>query len=66
MIEAGGSKPIPVTTERGDFQFDDPEWSQDGEYVMVRKNESGSPDTGRKPWLIHLSGGSGDGARWGG
>jgi Tol biopolymer transport system component/imidazolonepropionase-like amidohydrolase len=59
MIEADGSNPSSVTTERGDFQFDDPEWSQDGEYVMVRKNESGSPNTGRKPWLIHLSGGSG-------
>ena len=58
MVEADGSNPRPVTTERGDFHFDDPEWSPDGEYVLVRRNESGSPN-GRKPWLIHLSGGHG-------
>jgi len=58
MIDADGSNPRAVTTERGDFSFDDPEWSPDGEYVLVRRNESGSPN-GRKPWLIHLSGGRG-------
>ena len=59
MIDADGSNPRPVTTERGDFHFDDPEWSPDGEYVLVRKNEAGSPNAGRQPWLIHLSGGRG-------
>ncbi len=59
MIDADGSNPRPVTTERGDFHFDDPEWSPDGEYVLVRKNEAGSPSAGRQPWLIHLSGGTG-------
>jgi Tol biopolymer transport system component len=58
MVDADGSNPRPVTTERGDFSFDDPEWSPDGEYVLVRRNESGSPNA-RKPWLIHLSGGRG-------
>lgn len=59
MIDADGSNPRPLTTERGDFHFDDPEWSPDGEYVLVRKNEAGSPNAGRRAWLIHLSGGTG-------
>ncbi len=59
LIDADGSNPRPVTTDRGDFHFDDPEWSPDGEYVLVRRNEAGSPNAGRTPWLIHLSGGSG-------
>ena len=65
MIDADGSNPRPVTTERGDFEFDEPEWSPDGEYVMVRRNdgsrtEGGANRTaGRQPWLIHLSGGRG-------
>ncbi len=59
MVDADGSNPRPVTTERGDFHFDDPEWSPDANYVLVRKNEAGSPNAGRTPWLIHLSGGEG-------
>jgi len=59
MMEADGGDPWPVTTDRGDFHFDDPEWSPDGEYVLVRKNESGSPNAGRTPRLIHVSGGTG-------
>ncbi len=59
MIDADGSNPRAVTTERGDFHFDDPEWSPDGDYVLVRRNEAGSPNAGRQPWLIHLSGGTG-------
>jgi Tol biopolymer transport system component len=59
MIDADGSNPRPVTTERGDFHFADPEWSPDGEYVVVRRNEAGSPNPGRTPWLVHLSGGRG-------
>ena len=58
-INADGTNPTPVTTERGDFHFDNPEWSPDGDYVLVQKNESGSPRAGRQPWLIHLSGGPG-------
>jgi len=59
MVDADGTNPRPVTTERGDFHFDDPEWSPDGDYVLVRRNEAGSPNAGRQPWLIHLSGGNG-------
>ncbi len=59
IVDADGSNPRPVTTERGDFHFDDPEWSRDGEYVLVRRNEAGSPNAGRDPWLIHVSGGGG-------
>ena len=59
MIEADGSDPRPVTTDRGDFHFDDPEWSPDGAYALVLKNEAGSPNAGRTPWLIHLNGGRG-------
>lgn len=59
MVDADGSNPRSVTGERGDFHFDDPEWSPDGEYVLVRRNEAGSPNAGRRPWLIHLSGGRG-------
>jgi Tol biopolymer transport system component/imidazolonepropionase-like amidohydrolase len=59
IIDADGSNPRPLTTERGDFHFDDPEWSRDGEYVLVRRNESGSPNAGRDPWLVHVSGGTG-------
>ena len=58
-IDADGANPTPVTTERGDFHFDNPEWSPDGDYVLVQKGESGRPSAGRKPWLIHLSGGPG-------
>jgi Tol biopolymer transport system component/imidazolonepropionase-like amidohydrolase len=58
IVDADGSNPRPLTTERGDFQFDDPEWSPDGEYVLVRRSAPGS-NTGRQPWLIHLSGGTG-------
>ena len=61
IIDADGSNPRPLTTERGDFQFDDPEWSPDGEYVLVRKDAPGNPNTGRQPWLIHVSGGRGMG-----
>ena len=59
MVDADGGDPRPVTTDRGDFHFDDPEWSPDGEYVLVRKNEAGSPNAGRSPHLIHVSGGGG-------
>jgi len=59
MVDADGSDPRPVTTERGDFHFADPEWSPDGDYVLVRKNESGSPNPGRQAWLVHVSGGTG-------
>ncbi len=59
LIDADGSNPRSVTTDRGDFHFDDPEWSPDGEYVLVRKNEAGSPNAGRQAWVIHLSGGRG-------
>ena len=59
LVDADGSNPRPVTTERGDFHFDDPEWSPDGEYILVRRNEAGSPNAGRTPWLIHASGGRG-------
>ena len=59
LVEADGSNPRPVTTERGDFHFDDPEWSADGEYILVRRNEAGSPNAGRTPWLIHIDGGRG-------
>ncbi|MEJ2539510.1 MAG: amidohydrolase family protein [Gemmatimonadota bacterium] len=74
MIDADGSNPRPVTTERGDFHFAEPEWSPDGEYVLVRRNESGRPNPGRQAWLVHLSGGTGmalaeaaegTGFRWG-
>ncbi len=58
-IDVDGTNPAPVTTDRGDFHFDNPEWSPDGEYVLVQKNESGSPSAGRQPWLVHLSGGPG-------
>ena len=59
MIAADGSNPRPVTTDRGDFQFADPEWSPDGEYALVRRDAPGGSNTSRQPWLIHLSGGSG-------
>lgn len=59
VANADGSDPRPVTTERGNFHFDDPEWSEDGEYVLVRRNEAGSPNAGRVPWLIHIDGGRG-------
>ena len=59
LANADGSDPRPLTTERGDFHFDDPEWSPDGEYVLVRRNEAGSPNAGRTPWLIHVDGGKG-------
>ena len=59
MIDADGSNPRPVTTDHGDIHFADPEWSPDGEYVLVRKNESGSPNPGRQAWLIHIDGGTG-------
>ena len=59
IADADGANPRPVTTERGDFHFDDPEWSPDGEYILVRRNEAGSPNAGRTPWLIHVSGGRG-------
>ena len=59
VVNADGSDPRPLTTDRGDFHFDDPEWSPDGTYVLVRKNEAGSPNAGRTPWLIHASGGRG-------
>lgn len=58
-MDADGSNLRAVTTDRGDFHFDDPEWSPDGEYVLVRKNEAGSPNAGRDAWLVHVSGGSG-------
>jgi len=58
-MDSDGTNPTPVTTERGDFHFDNPEWSPDGDYVLVQKGESGRPSAGRKPWLIHLSGGPG-------
>ena len=58
MVDADGSNARSVTTERGDFQFQDPEWSPDGEYVLVRRSDSGN-NAGRQPWLIHLSGGHG-------
>ncbi len=59
VVDADGSNPRPVTTERGDFHFDDPEWSSDGDYVLVRRNEAGSPNAGQTPWLIHVAGGRG-------
>lgn len=59
VADADGSNPRPITMERGDFHFDDPEWSTDGQYVLVRRNEAGSPNAGRAPWLIHVAGGSG-------
>lgn len=59
LVDADGSNRRPLTTDRGDFHFDDPEWSPDGEYVLVRKNEAGSPNAGRTPWLINVRGGSG-------
>jgi Tol biopolymer transport system component len=59
VASADGSAPRPITTERGDFHFDDPEWSTDGEYILVRRNEAGSPNAGRAPWLIHVDGGPG-------
>lgn len=59
VVDADGSDLRPITTERGDYHFDDPEWSPDGTYVLVRRNEAGSPNAGRTPWLIHLDGGSG-------
>ncbi|NNL29377.1 MAG: amidohydrolase family protein [Gemmatimonadetes bacterium] len=59
LVDADGSDPRPITTERGNFHFDDPEWSPDGEYVLVRRNEAGSPNAGRTPWLIHVDGGRG-------
>ena len=74
MIDADGSDPRPVTTDRGDFSFDDPEWSPDGEYLLVRRSDGGTPNTGRQPWLVHVSGGrgmglaeeaEGNGFRWG-
>ena len=34
-IDADGTNPTPVTTERGDFHFDNPEWSPDGDYVFT-------------------------------
>jgi Tol biopolymer transport system component len=40
MVDSDGSNPRPVTTERGDYHFDDPEWSPDGDYVLVRRNEA--------------------------
>ena len=59
VIDADGSNPRPLTTKRGDFHFADPEWSPEGDYVLVRRNEAGSPNAGRQPWLIHASGGEG-------
>ncbi|MDH3223350.1 MAG: hypothetical protein OEO23_06510, partial [Gemmatimonadota bacterium] len=59
LVDADGSNPRPVTTERGDYHFDDPEWSPDGDYILVRRNEAGSPNAGRQPWLIHVGGGVG-------
>jgi Tol biopolymer transport system component/imidazolonepropionase-like amidohydrolase len=59
LIDADGSNPRPITTERGDFHFADPEWSPDGEYILVRRNQAASPNAGRQPWLIHLRGGAG-------
>lgn len=59
LADADGSNPRPLTTDRGDFHFDDPEWSPDGEYVLVRRNEAGSPNAGQVPWLIHVAGGRG-------
>ena len=59
LTKMGADGPQPVTTERGDFHFDDPEWSPDGDYVLVRRNEAGSPNAGQTPWLIHLDGGRG-------
>ncbi len=58
-MNADGSDPHPITTERGDYHFDDPEWSSDGKYALVRRNEAGSPNAGRTPSLIHIDGGSG-------
>ncbi len=59
VVDADGTDLRPLTTERGNFHFDDPEWSTDGEYVLVRRNEAGSPNAGRTPWLIHVDGGRG-------
>lgn len=59
VMDSDGTDLRPITTERGNFHFDDPEWSTDGEYVLVRRNEAGSPNAGRTPWLIHVDGGRG-------
>ncbi|MEQ8330060.1 MAG: amidohydrolase family protein [Longimicrobiales bacterium] len=59
IVDADGSDLQPLTTERGNFQFDEPEWSPDGEYVMVRRADGQNPASGRKPWLIHVDGGRG-------
>lgn len=58
VVDADGSNLKPVTTERGDFHFADPEWSADGDYVLVRRNDSGG-SAGQTPWLISLNGGRG-------
>ena len=59
-INADGTNPTPVTTDRGSFNFDNPEWSPDGEYVLVQKEESERASRGgRQPWLVHVSGGPG-------
>ena len=61
VVDADGSNPRPVTEERGDFHFADPEWSPEGDYILVRRNEAGSPNPGRTPWLIHATGGQRNG-----
>jgi Tol biopolymer transport system component/imidazolonepropionase-like amidohydrolase len=58
LVDADGSNPRPLTSERGDFHFAEPEWSPDGEYVLVRRNDSGG-SASRQPWLISLHGGRG-------
>src|SRR5687768_15385857 len=37
IMSADGSNLTALTKERGDLDFESPEWSPDGEYVLVRK-----------------------------
>lgn len=81
-INADGTNPTPITKDRspssGDPGFRNPEWSPDGEYIMVTKNRTGGDGGGRgaarQLWLYHRSGGTGtelakdvagSGYRWG-
>ncbi|MEZ4415741.1 MAG: amidohydrolase family protein [Gemmatimonadota bacterium] len=73
-IAADGSDPQAVTNDRGNLHYDDPEWSPDGEYILVRRNDEDTSNTGRQAWLVHVDGGrgialsedaQGGGFRWG-
>ena len=61
IMDADGENPRPVTEDLMVRAFD-PEWTPDGRYLMVRRQEMaalGQPAGGSGIWLYHVDGGSG-------